>query len=268
MNIEMTPIGYFQSIHNEKYHLQRQGGLVDGYDGKVVLQPNKNFEQALEDLDGFDTIWLIYSFHKNNNWKSKILPPRGGEKKGVFATRSPHRPNSIGMSAVKLTHIDGLTLYVKDHDLIDGTPILDIKPYINYCDNIASEKQGWLESLPKEHTFEIIFTGLATKQLQFLLQNAELDLKSTIQQRLVLNPFPYKNNRIQCTDENASLFVLAIKTWRIEYQLDRQQNILRVLNIYSGYDTETLAGIKLSRWNDVPLHQSYCKVFKPHEPQS
>ncbi|MEC7838658.1 MAG: tRNA (N6-threonylcarbamoyladenosine(37)-N6)-methyltransferase TrmO [Chlamydiota bacterium] len=257
MNVTLTPIGKFYSIHQEKYHLQRQGGLVEGYEGKITLNPNCNYEQALEDLDGFDTIWLIYSFHKNKNWKPKVLPPRGGKKKGVFATRSPHRPNAIGMSAVKLVSIDGLNLYIKDHDLIDGTPILDLKPYINYCDRKLSERQGWVESLPEENSFDISFSETSTRQLDFLYEVGKLNLKTVVSQRLMLNPFPYKNNRIQCIDVTMKKFVLAVKTWRVEYLVAKETQEIEVLRIYSGYDKETLEGKKSSKWDDVPLHQLF-----------
>ena len=129
------PIGYFHSNAQERYNLPSQPGVLDGSEGKIILNPHCHFEQALEDLKGFDRIWVVFWFHRNESWKPKVLPPRGGIKRGLFATRSPHRPNPIGISCLELKEIHGLELIVKNHDLLDGTPILDIKPYLVYADS-------------------------------------------------------------------------------------------------------------------------------------
>ena len=139
------PIGYFQSSAHSPYELPRQAGLVPANQGIIQLNERCQFEQALEGLEGFDLIWVVFRLHRSALWKPKVLPPRGRKKQGVFATRSPHRPNFIGMSCVKLESIHGLSLMISGHDLLDGTPILDIKPYLNYADSLVSTRQGWLE---------------------------------------------------------------------------------------------------------------------------
>lgn len=107
-------------------------------------------EQVVHDLHGFERIWLIFAFHLSEGWKSMVKPPRGGPKRGVLATRSPHRPNSIGLSAVELIKVEGRTLHLRGVDLLDGTPVLDIKPYVPYADAFPGAKAGWIDELDAE----------------------------------------------------------------------------------------------------------------------
>jgi tRNA (adenine37-N6)-methyltransferase len=109
--------------------------------------------EALDDLEGIERIWVIAHLHLNTGWNAKVLPPRGPrQKRGLFATRSPHRPNSIGLSAVRLVGVDGFTLHVEEIDLIDGTPILDVKPYVPYADAFPDARAGWIEQIPPGET--------------------------------------------------------------------------------------------------------------------
>lgn len=102
---------------------------------------------AFRDLQGFDRIWLIFLFHRSEGWKPEVRPPRGGGKRSVLATRSPHRPNALGLSAVKLLAVEPNALTVQGIDLLDGTPILDIKPYVPYSDAFADSSAGWIDAL-------------------------------------------------------------------------------------------------------------------------
>jgi tRNA (adenine37-N6)-methyltransferase len=104
-------------------------------------------EKVIQDLGGFDRLWLIFAFHRSEGWKSSVKPPRGGPKRGVLATRSPHRPDSIGLSAVELAKIEGRTLHLRGVDLLDGTPVLDIKSYVPYADAFPDAKAGWIDDL-------------------------------------------------------------------------------------------------------------------------
>jgi tRNA-Thr(GGU) m(6)t(6)A37 methyltransferase TsaA len=105
------------------------------------LERNRNFEQALKDLEGFERIWVIYLFHLNDSWKPMVTPPRNkGKKVGVFASRSPHRPNGIGLSCVTLNRIEGLNIYISNSDILDGSPVLDIKPYLPWSDSFPDSK--------------------------------------------------------------------------------------------------------------------------------
>ena len=153
--VSIVPIGVVRSPHTERHGTPRQPGIVGkGSDGvlqasQIDIDPQRIPLLALRDLDGFDRIWVISYLHLNPNWGPLVRPPRGKKKRGVLSTRSPHHPNPIGLSVVQLTHIEGLRLHVLGLDLIDGTPILDIKPYVPYCDAFPDSTAGWVDELDK-----------------------------------------------------------------------------------------------------------------------
>ncbi|MCL4126698.1 UNVERIFIED_CONTAM: hypothetical protein GTU68_013690, partial [Idotea baltica] len=121
----LSPIGYLDSEKKNKFDAPHQPDPKCTEISKIELLKNMNFEQALQDIDGFSHIWILSWFHKNKSWKPQVRPPRGENKKrGVFATRSPHRPNPIGLTVVKVIKIEKNVLYIGSHDLVDGTPIL------------------------------------------------------------------------------------------------------------------------------------------------
>src|SRR5579872_3982868 len=170
----LEPIGIIRTPYIDRCDAPRQpGGAEQSAAGKIILLPGKNYEQALEDLEGFEKIWLIYQFHRNTNWKPKILPPRSDRtKRGVFATRSPHRPNPLGLSLLTLIEIDGRNIFVGDVDILDKTPVFDIKPYLPYAEAYPDAKSGWLgevmaeEALKQPYIFDI--STIAAEQLQWL----------------------------------------------------------------------------------------------------
>ena len=146
------PIGFLRSPYARRIDAPHQGTVVEGTEAgayalaTLVLEEWLD-EKVLRDLDGFDRLWLIYDFHLSDGWTSCVKPPRGGPKRGVLATRSPHRPNSIGLSAVELLEIEGRTLHLRGVDLLDGTPVLDIKPYVPYADAFPKARAGWIDEL-------------------------------------------------------------------------------------------------------------------------
>lgn len=258
--VKVEPIGFFKAIEDEKYSVSRQPSVIRGNVGKIILNPHCNFEAALQDLDGFDRIFVIYHFDRNDSWKPKVLPPRGEKKRGVFATRSPHRPNFLGLSCLELVGIDGLTLNVKNHDLLDGTPIFDIKPYLVYADSFPDAKQGWLDELETEKRFEVKWLDEASAKLQFLEKKAQVPINSNIYPRLSIHPFPKKQNRIKELD--LGIFEIAYKTWRIKYIVNEDDHLVTIVDIYSGYDAETLRGEKLSPYDDLETHLEFINNFK------
>ncbi|WP_052236362.1 tRNA (N6-threonylcarbamoyladenosine(37)-N6)-methyltransferase TrmO [Candidatus Protochlamydia amoebophila] len=253
----MKPIGYFRAEQIKKYQVPRQAPLSDS-EGLIELLPQVQFEQALKGLEGFERIWILFRFHLHTHWKPKVLPPRGEKKQGVFATRSPHRPNLIGLSCVKLKKICGLKLYIVNHDLLEGTPILDIKPYLNYADSFQCQKQGWLDDLTAaDEVFSIQWSSQVLEQLQYLEKEWDCFLQAKITLRLQVNPFPSSNNRIKLIKGNN--YQLAYQTWRVNYSIDN--SILLVSSLITGYDKETLRGNRSSRWEDVPMHQAFIQKF-------
>lgn len=231
-------------------------GLID--EGKIVLSSGYDFEKALEDLIGFERIWIIYWLNRNAHWKPKVLTPRGGKKRGVFATRSPHRPNPIGLSCVELVDIKGLEIYIGKSDLLDATPILDIKPYLTYADSFPDCKQGWIEGESFHHGYAVHWSELSKLQAEFIEKRGQLDMINSVELRLTDNPLPFPNHRIKQLAVNE--FELSLKTWRIYYSVEG--NDVSIQHIGSGYDLDTLQGKKESRWDDVPLHIEFLKSFK------
>lgn len=155
--MEMIPIAHIQSDFSEKFGIPRQSGLVDELTARVVFEPPCRDPSALRGLEGFSHIWLIWEFSKSRRegWSPTVRPPRlgGNRRLGVFATRSPFRPNPIGLSCVRLVEVGqdqrlGPVLMVAGADLLDGTPIYDIKPYLPYAD-CRPEAVGGFAAQPK-----------------------------------------------------------------------------------------------------------------------
>jgi len=145
-SIQMNPIGIVHSPFKERFAAPRQADLNSPQKGRIELYAGFNFEQALSDLNSFSHIWVLYWMHLNQGWNPTVMPPRGSDvRRGLFSTRAPHRPNSIGLSAVKLIEIKKRSLYIEGLDMLDGTPVLDIKPYLPYADSVATASHGWLD---------------------------------------------------------------------------------------------------------------------------
>jgi tRNA (adenine37-N6)-methyltransferase len=155
-SVTMTPIGVVHSPYTERHGTPRQAGIrgrgreASMEPGQVELFLDTVPEKALRDIEGFDRIWLLTYLHLNPKWGPLVRPPRGGVRRGVLATRSPHHPNAIGLSCVVLDRVEGGVLHVRGLDLIDGTPVLDIKPYVPYCDAFADSAAGWVDALDEE----------------------------------------------------------------------------------------------------------------------
>ena len=161
--MDMKPIAYVRSDFSEKFGIPRQSGLVEELTATVVFEPEYRDPSALRGLEGFSHLWLIWEFSKarREGWSPTVRPPRlGGNKRlGVFATRSPFRPNPIGLSCVRLTEVRqdselGPVLIVAGADLLDGTPIYDVKPYLPYAD-CKPEAAGGFAAQPKEAELEV-----------------------------------------------------------------------------------------------------------------
>lgn len=158
-------IAHIRSQFPEKFGIPRQSGLVEELKARVVFEPEYRDPQALRGLEGFSHIWLIWQFSRSMGagWSPTVRPPRlgGNERMGVFATRSPFRPNPMGLSCVKLEKVElstpeGPVLWVAGADLMDGTPIYDIKPYLPYAD-CKPQAVGGFASAPKEATLTVDF---------------------------------------------------------------------------------------------------------------
>jgi tRNA-Thr(GGU) m(6)t(6)A37 methyltransferase TsaA len=254
--LSSRPIGVVRSPFAERMSAPRQPSAARGVQGTLQLFPHLGYEHALEDLATFRFIWVLFWFHKNPNFRRKVLPLRSDRRRGVFATRSPHRPNPIGLSAVELLGIEGLTLRVQNLDILDGTPILDLKPYIPYTDSIPGADNGWLDEPerpadPKPH-YQVTFSARARAQLDFLEGHAVV-LAPAIKEVLRLGPTPHPYRRIK---PNGADFILAYKAWRIDFAARGLD--IEVLAIRSGYRPSVLANGKDA---DLDLHRALIERF-------
>ena len=147
--VSYAPIGVVRSPYVERHGTPRQATVNDPVTGVIALNPE--FRGSLKSLDGFDYVWVLAHMHLQTGKlrRFQIKPPRGDERHGVFATRAPHRPSPISLSALKLVAVDeeNLELTVQGLDLLDGTPVLDIKPYVPYCDAFPDARAGWVDEL-------------------------------------------------------------------------------------------------------------------------
>ncbi|MBQ3440629.1 MAG: tRNA (N6-threonylcarbamoyladenosine(37)-N6)-methyltransferase TrmO [Bacteroidales bacterium] len=151
----LEPVAVYRGALGSKFGIPRQSGLVPSLRGRIVFEPAYRNRDALRGLEGFDRIWLIWGFSANRpakgEWQPTVRPPRlgGNTALGVWATRSPYRPNPLGLSCVELESIDGMELVVRGADLMDGTPIYDIKPYVVYADSFPEARSGFAASAPE-----------------------------------------------------------------------------------------------------------------------
>ncbi len=189
MTIE--PIAYIRTAFPEKFGIPRQSGLAASLQGRIVFEPAFRDPESLRGLEGFSHLWLIWEFSANRKasgqWQPTVRPPRlgGNTHMGVFATRSPFRPNPLGLSCVEIESIDadspeGPVIHVRGADLMDGTPIYDIKPYIRYADSHPEAVCGYVDSL-EEPCLEVVLFDEIRKvikeetRLNALVETLQLD---------------------------------------------------------------------------------------------
>jgi hypothetical protein len=182
---------------------------------------------------------VIFVFHKNvdegRGWRPRVLPPRSETKRGLFSTRSPHRPNPIGLSAVKIERVEGLFVHVRQLDLLDGSPVLDLKPYVAYADAHAEARAGWLETPDPIAPWSIAFADSAREQLAWLSANG-VDLQSSIEAALALGPQPHAYRRIRPHGHGMRL---ALKDWRVDFVAEGRAIV--VTSVRTGYRPKQLA---------------------------
>jgi tRNA-Thr(GGU) m(6)t(6)A37 methyltransferase TsaA len=244
--LTLDPIGFLRSSLATKVQAARQPRAAAGTPARIELLPGRNFEHALEDLAHWELIWVIFWFHLNPGWRPKVLPPRSTTgRKGVFATRSPHRPNPIGMSVVRLDRVDGLTLHIRDTDMLDGTPVLDLKPYVAYTDAHPGAGSGWLEDAARPDTpvqpadpvraYGVQFEALAAEQARWIEVHTGLTIRARIESTLALGPTPHPYRRIRRVDDGMQL---SVKEWRVGFTVVERD--VRVISICSGFRASQL----------------------------
>jgi tRNA-Thr(GGU) m(6)t(6)A37 methyltransferase TsaA len=237
---EAVAIGLVSSPFVEKMQAPRQALGVAEVTGEVRLFAGKGYEHALSDLSSFRWIWLLSWLHEARASRSKVLPPRSQRRRGVFATRSPHRPNPIGMSLVELIAVRELVLEVRGLDLLDGTPILDIKPYLPYAEARAEAGHGWIDeaAAPRDPLlkYALEFSPTARVALELLRERFGLELEAPICQVLELGPAPHPYRRIR---RAGSGYCLALKDFRVHFTAHERSIVVQ--SIATGYRPKQLA---------------------------
>jgi tRNA-Thr(GGU) m(6)t(6)A37 methyltransferase TsaA len=220
-DLQLTVIGKVSSPYKEKFAIARQPSIVSAAKGQIILQGTANHHELVRGLEQFSHIWVIFIFHacQQQGWKPLVRPPRlGGNKKmGVLATRSTFRPNPIGLSVVKLDAVsiqkNNVVLDISGLDLLDGTPVVDIKPYLPYADAISDAAAGFAQNQPVE-TLSVTFSDKARQNLlHWQAKHAELEI--LLVQILSQDPRPaYKADQIDHKVYGIHLFELNIQ-WRV-----------------------------------------------------
>lgn len=262
-NIELSPIGHVECDQVYRFEAPRQSTLAANT-GCIELMPDQNFEHALVDLDGFDRIWVIYNFHLNSTWKPKVNPPRTTTRKkvGVFATRSPHRPNQIGMSCVELVRVEGRRVYIKNFDILQGTPVLDIKPYIPYCDSFPGSATGWIpEDIPADYSVEI--DDITKAKADYIYQISSLNLIVFAESQLEHDPFSSRRKRItKAVDDE--YFWLGCRTWKILFTVEDKMIVLK--DICSSYSNEEI-DCDEDKYGDKEYHRQFRRFVNSTYPK-
>lgn len=195
-NGSLATIAHIENDFIEKFGIPRQSGILQSLESRIVFTPEYRDENAIRGIEGYSHIWLIWGFHQNgknkNHWSPTVRPPRlgGNTRMGVFATRSPNRPNPIGLSSVSLLRTEqtkqGRVLVVTGADLMNGTPIYDIKPYIAYCDSHPEAISGFADGVKGYALQPVIEEGIMNlilpKHRETILQILSQDPRPAYQQ--------------------------------------------------------------------------------------
>lgn len=239
-SLSLRPIGYVRSARDLKFQAPNQPREGDEERNLIELRPE--FALALSDLEGFDRIWVVSWFHRNVGWRSRVLPPRGpAVRRGLFATRSPHRPNPIGLTSTPLLAVRGTTLEVGPLDLLDGTPVLDLKPYLATVDAHPGSSLGWVQAVEEWYAqpprFVVEVRPSAQVDLDWLRENWGVDFWSRAREILERDPSAHRTRRILGLADGR--FRLACGPWRAYYRVEGER--VWVDEIDKGFPDAALA---------------------------
>ena len=262
LTLTLFPIGFLRSGQRLKFDARHQPAEDDPESHVLELVPGRNFEPGLRDLAGFSRIWLLWWFHRNTEWRPLVLPPQGpAVRRGVFSTRSPHRPNPLGMTPVRLLRIEKHRLILGPCDLVDGTPVFDIKPYIPAYDAFPGEQAGWWDAVQAEAAqppgFKVGFSARAAEQVAWLRTQWELDFTARMIERLERDPTPHRTRRIRRTQ--AGRLELGCGGWRAVFEVVGQE--VCVTAIEPGYPRRFLDDLTLTQVPDRAAQLAYLARF-------
>lgn len=254
--IKIHAIGYFRGTHFSKSSLPRQGSL-SAQTGHIEFTKGFDHKLALTGLDQMSHVWLIYYFHAAQSpAKPLVKPPRAPNKQlGVYATRAPYRPNKIGLTLARVVKIQDGKLFLSNLDLLDGTPILDIKPYVPESDQATNAKLGWIDEI-ENWRYEL--SDKAFEQLLWLKSNGLIEIEDVLEAQLGTAPLQPDRKRIEQLSKE--IWVLAWRTWRMQCQIDTNIQFSKVLSLYSGYSESELSE-PTDPYGDKKLHREFTHQF-------
>jgi tRNA (adenine37-N6)-methyltransferase len=234
----VRPIGIIHSCYPEKFGIPRQPGLVKSATARLEMLPPCNRLEMFKGLERFSHVWLSFLFHQTlrEGWKRTVRPPwlGGREKVGVFASRSPHRPNHLGLSVVRLVKIgkEGKKIYLDlaEIDLLDATSVIDIKPYIPYCDRLDEATNGYSNPLP-EPVIEVVFNEEATNFCCLYEQKTGRRLSRLIRETLALDPRP--------AGHRAKSGEYGMRFWDVNVRWQADKAVFRVVTCRYARDGRT-----------------------------
>lgn len=240
-SVSITPIGIFHGTATYKYAAPRQGVFAGGT-GVIELAAGRNFETALRDLDGFERIWVLFLFNRNGGcWRPTTRPPvavPGLDRVGVFASRAPYRPNPIGLSCVQLVAVRGRVLEIAESDLLDDTPILDIKPYIPAADAFPAARAGWVDA-QRADCWRVAATDSFVAAADFIRDHGGPDLLATARLQLGTDPFDASRKRVVRTGDATG--TLSLRMFRLDFTANAATHTIMLTTLRSGYAPDELA---------------------------
>ncbi len=272
MEFSFKPVAYVRTNAKYRFEAPRQA-VFSEMPAFLEFVPGGDFALAAEDLRGFERIWVIFCFHENfgKPWKPKVRPPVSpdGGRYGVFATRSPHRPNPIGLSCVELVSVEKTGLAVRNSDMRDGTPVLDIKPYIPEADAFPASKAGWRDRIPQA-AWTLGFRPEALERMGWILERQGLDLKNFCEVQMRFDPLDSSRRRVSVLEESAGLYALGCRTWRIVFHAHAAAKTAEILTVESNYAPEELLPGVPDPYSDKAVHRAFVSVFgiNPNADQS
>ena len=281
VTLTLRPIGHIRSGKHVKFQARHQPDERETEENFLELLPDAELALATTDLAGFERVWLVWWFHRNTTWRPKVIPPRGPQKRrGVFATRSPHRPNALGLTPVRLLGVErgGRLLRLGPCDLVEGTPVFDIKPYVPAYDSFPGSRAGWIDEVDEAERaaprFALELAPLAEEQTAWLREKWGVDFLPRVRELLGRDPAPHRTRRIRrVPEEHGGGFEIGCGAWRALFTLDEAAASVRVTGLGPGYplwqlsregeadavpDREAQAAF-LERWpeSELPLKTAY-----------
>lgn len=252
--ITLKSIGQFHGTHKNKSAIPRQGNL-SGQLGFIEFEKGFDAKLALKGLEKMSHVWLIFSFHKNTSpAKPLVRPPRSPEVQvGVWATRSPYRPNSIGLTLAKIEKVHETKLFLSHVDLLDETPILDIKPYVTDSDLAKKPQLGWIDEVD---VWKYKFSTKAAYQLNWLKENGLSEIEDVFESQFGTPPLQPKRKRVKSIGKH---YCLSYRTWRFHFKLNQKTKLSEILSITSGYTEAELLDFH-DPYQDKAIHRKFINI--------